>query len=169
MYYLLLYGANRVRSVTQRMPRAWGVCAVCVYTRMCLSAIARGGRHIFTSRCLPRTPGGFVGIFIYFIFFSTPNFSTKTAHTFTYNVQYNAQVLYIYVYRGVIHAVYNTLYYIIIIHRCQWNGENWLLIIIILIYIYIRIKYCVCVSTPFVARAIRSKSSSSCCCFSYIP
>lgn len=119
---------------------------------MCLSAIARGGRHIFTSRCLPRTPGGFVGIFIYFIFFSTPNFSTKTAHTFTYNVQYNAQVLYIYVYRGVIHAlVYNTLYYIIIIHRCQWNGENWLLIIIILIYIYMRIKYCVCVSSfhPF--------------------
>lgn len=86
MYYLLLYGANCVRSEPKGRRHL-----VYVYTRarvcMCVCVGDGGGRHVFTNRCLPRAPGGFVGIFIYFIFFVF-HFLNETRHTFTYRYIY---------------------------------------------------------------------------------
>jgi len=133
--------------LTQRMPRARGVCAVCVC--VCVGATARGGRHIFTSQCLPLAPGGFVGIFIYFIFF--PLLISWR------NGAYLHVCVYLYIIEARCTSCYITLYYII---KVSMGRGNWLPNIIS--YLYIRILN-ECFSTPF-ARAIRTKSSSSCCC-----
>jgi len=133
MYYLLLYGANRVRSVTQRMPRAWGVCAVwCV----CVCRRLRVVVDIYSPVDVYRAPRGVSSGFLFISFFF-PLLISLRKRRIPSRIMCSIIHKYIYTYRGVMHAlVYNTLYYIIIIYRCRWNGGNWLLIIIIPIYIY---------------------------------